>query len=44
MAALERETNLMFMDEASKSKLNQLVGGVIGDILINVGSRIGESA
>jgi len=34
----------MFMDEASKSKLNQLVGGVIGDILINVGSSIGESS
>ncbi len=41
MAALERETNLMFMDEASKSKLNQLVGGVIGDILINVGTNMG---
>ena len=29
------------MDEASKNALNRLVGGVIGDILINVGNRIG---
>jgi hypothetical protein len=40
MAAIERETNLMFMDEASKNALNRLVGGIIGDILINVGNRM----
>ena len=39
LAALERETNLMFMDEASKSKLNQLIGGIIGDIIVGFTSR-----
>ena len=39
LAALERETNLMFMDEASKNALNRLIGGVIGDIIVNFTSR-----
>ena len=39
LAALERETNLAFMDEASKNALNRLIGGVIGDIIVNFTSR-----
>ena len=39
MEAIEREANLMFMDEASKSKLNQLIGGIIGDIIVGFTSR-----